>query len=149
MLIDWESIGPGAVGADLASLLFSSARRGDCSAGLVAECFDAAVAAFTAGIRETGAEIDPASVRLGVDAAIALRWKFLVDLATALGEGTSVRRGSAPEEAPAEAMDELMALNGILEAAVDRLLRPGIADDGLDAVRRDAQSRAVSSTSLQ
>lgn len=122
VLIDWESMGPGPVGADLASLLFSSARRGDCSARLIARRFDAAVAAFTAGIGDTGAEIDPASVRLGVDAAISLRWKLLADMAVALKDGTPVRRGSAPLETPAEAMDELMVLSEVLAMAAGRLL---------------------------
>ena len=121
VLIDWESVGPGAVGADLTSLLFSSARRGDCSAELIARCFDAAVTAYTEGVRETGANIDPASVRLGVDAAIALRWKLLADIAVAVAHGTPVRRGSAPQETPAAALDELVALSGILEAAADRV----------------------------
>ena len=122
MLIDWESVGPGAVGADLASLLFSSARRGDCSARLVARCFDAAVTAYADGIRQTGADIDLASVRLGVDAAITLRWKLLVDLAVALEQGTPIRRGSAPQEGSDAATDELVLLSGILEAAADRVL---------------------------
>ena len=122
VLIDWESVGPGAVGADLASLLFSSARRGDCSARLVARCFDAAVTAYADGIRQTGADIDPASVRLGVDASIALRWKLLVNLAAALEDGTPGRRGSAPQETPATAMDQLVVLSGILEAVADRIL---------------------------
>lgn len=122
VLIDWESVGPGVVGADLASLLFSSARRGDCSAGLISRCFDPAVAAFVDGLHEMGADIDPADVRLGVDAAIALRWKLLFDIAVALEEGTAVRRGSATGEAPAAAMDELVVLCGILEAAADRVL---------------------------
>lgn len=64
VLIDWESVGPGAVGADLASLLFSSARRGDCSARLVARCFGAAVMAYADGIGQTGADIDFSFVRL-------------------------------------------------------------------------------------
>ncbi len=122
VLIDWESVGPGAVGADLASLLFSSARRGDCSARLVARCFDAAVMAYADGIRQTGADIDLASVRLGVDAAITLRWKLLADLAVALEQGTPVRRGSAPQEGSDAATDELVLLSGILEAAADRVL---------------------------
>ena len=126
MLIDWESLGPGAVGADLACMLFSSARRGDCSAELIARCFAAAVAAYTEGVRETGANIDPASVRLGVDAAITLRWKLLADIAAALVQGMSVRRGSAPQETPAGALDEPVALSGILEAAAD----------GVDVARR-------------
>lgn len=121
-LIDWESVGPGAMGADLASLLFSSARRGDCSARLVARCFEAAVTAYADGIRQTGADIDVASVRLGVDAAIALRWKLLFDLAVALEQGTPVRRGSAPQEGSDAATDELVLLSGILEAAADRVL---------------------------
>jgi len=122
VLIDWESVGPGAVGADLASLLFSSARRGDCSARLVARCFDAAVMAYADGIRQTGVDIDLVSVRLGVDAAITLRWKLLVDLAVALEQGAPIRRGSAPQEGSDAATDELVLLSGILEAAADRVL---------------------------
>ena len=123
VLIDWESVGPGPVGADLASLLFSSVRRGDCSAELVARCFDVAVAAYIDGVGDIGAQVDPVSVRLSVDASIALRWKLLVDIAVALeDEGTSVRRGSAPQETPAEAIDELLVLSEVLEAAARRLL---------------------------
>ena len=121
VLVDWESVGPGAVGADLACLLFSSARRGDCSAELIARSFDAAVTAYTEGVRETAAGIDAESVRLGVDAAITLRWKLLADIAVALAHGTPVRRGSAPDETPTTALDELVVLSGILEAAADRL----------------------------
>lgn len=123
VLIDWESVGPGTVGADLASLLFSSVRRGDCSAAVVVRHFDAAVTAFVAGIRDTGAAVDPASVRLGVDAAIALRWKLIADLAAALDSGTPVRRGSAPDEPPTQALDELVALGGIMAAAAERVAR--------------------------
>ena len=121
VLVDWQSVGRGTVGADSASLLFSSARRGDCSAELIVRSFDTAVTAYTEGVRETGANIDPASVRLGVDAAITLRWKLLADIAVALARGTSVRRGSAPQGTPATALDELVMLSGILEAAADRL----------------------------
>ena len=121
VLVDWESVGPGAVGADLACLLFSSARRGDCSAGLVARSFDAAVVAYSEGVREAGARIDPASVQVGVDASIALRWKLLADIAVALSQDTPVRRGSAPQETPPAALDELVELSGVLEAAADRL----------------------------
>ncbi len=78
--------------------------------------------AYADGIGQTGADIDLASVRLGVDAAITLRWKLLVDLAVALEQGTPIRRGSAPQEASDAATDELMLLSGILEAAADRVL---------------------------
>lgn len=122
VLIDWESVGPGAVGADLASLLFSSARRGDCSARLVIRCFDAAVGAYADGIRQTGANVDLASVRLGINAAITLRWKLLADLRVALEQGTPTRRGTSPHEGSDAATDELVLLTGVLEAAADEVL---------------------------
>ena len=125
VLIDWESVGPGAVGADLASLLFSSARRGDCSARLVSRCFDAAVIAYADGIAHTGANVDLPSIRRGVDAAITLRWKLLADLAVALEQGTPTRRGSSPQEGSEAAMDELVLLTGIMQSAADRVLDLG------------------------
>src|SRR3954454_11525824 len=54
VLIDWESVGPGPVGADLASLLFSSVRRGDASMGVVAPILDDALAAYADGLRAEG-----------------------------------------------------------------------------------------------
>jgi Phosphotransferase enzyme family len=122
VLIDWESVGPGAVGADLASLLFSSARRGDASAEVVAATVDAAFDAYVEGLRTTTEVVDVALVRRGVDAAIALRWKLAFDVAAALRQGRSMRRGSAPTESPQRAAAELSVLVQVLLDAAERVL---------------------------
>lgn len=122
VLIDWESVGPGAVGADLASLLFSSARRGDASATVVAATVDAAFDAYVEGLRTSTEVVDVALVRRAVDAAIALRWKLAFDVAAALRQGRSMRRGSAPTESPQQAAAELSVLVQVLLDAAKRVL---------------------------
>ncbi|HEX2221442.1 MAG TPA: phosphotransferase [Candidatus Limnocylindria bacterium] len=118
VLIDWESIGPGPAGADLASLLFSSARRGDFGAEIVPALLPAALEAYADGIAEMGNRIDPSELRLGVFAAIALRWTLVRDVVRVLLGASTARRGSAPAESPAQALDELIALTAVLfEAA--------------------------------
>lgn len=117
VLIDWETVGPGPVGADVASLLFSSVRRGDLAASWLAELKAAMLAAHIGGIAEMGAHVDEADVRLGYATAVCLRWTLFRDLAVALTSGRGIRRGSAPDEPPEVAMDELIALAGELSAA--------------------------------
>lgn len=114
VLIDWESVGPGPVGADLVSLLFSSARRGDISARWLPALIPAALEAYAHGVREMGAEIDDRELRSAFTAAIALRWTLVRDVIRALnGEGV-VRRGSAMHEPPDTALDELVLLTRVL-----------------------------------
>jgi len=122
VLIDWESVGPGPVGADLASLLFSSVRRGDASVADVAAVLDAAVARYAEGIRAAGGSAPPDTVRRGLDAAIALRWRLAADLVAALDAGSAMRRGSLPDEPPERAQAELTALLDLLLAAAGRVL---------------------------
>jgi Phosphotransferase enzyme family len=127
VLIDWESVGPGPVGADLASLLFSSARRGDASATVVAAIFDAAFDAYVEGLRTSTEVVDVAIVRRGVDAAVALRWKLAFDVAAAVRQGTPMRRGSAPQESPQQAAAELSVLVQVLLDAAERVRSGGSA----------------------
>jgi len=125
VLIDWESVGPGPVGADLASLLFSSARRGDCSADLAVRLVELALAAYTDAVqRATGRRttVSAEDVRRGFEASVALRWKLAADVAAAVQDGTAVRRGSAPEESPERALTALEALVGLLVSCARRLL---------------------------
>jgi len=126
MLIDWESVGPGPAGADLASLLFSSARRGDLSARAVPALLPVAFDAYAGGMAETGAAIDPAELRLGVFASIALRWTLVRDVVRVMEGAGIARRGSAPDESPEDALDELITLTAVLfdAAAEARLLLP-------------------------
>lgn len=122
VLIDWESIGPGPVGADLASLVFSSVRRGDALAGVVLPLVDDALAAYTDAVRAERQGISIEDVRLGFHAAIGLRWKLAVDVVSGLEGGEPPRRGSLPEENPAAAQDELILLVDLLLASAGRAL---------------------------
>jgi hypothetical protein len=122
VLIDWESVGAGPVGADLASLLFSSVRRGDASIADVTTVHDEAVVRCAEGIRATGSAVPLDVVRRGLDASIALRWKLAADLVAALDAGSAMRRGSLPGEPAETALTELVALLDVLLAAAERVL---------------------------
>jgi hypothetical protein len=123
VLIDWESVGPGPVGADLASLLFSSVRRGDIAARVLTEVAPGAPAAYLQGLRDSGASVEPIDVALGLHASIALRWTLIRDVIRVL-DGTNVaRRGSAPHETPDESLDELLALVPVLLDAASEARR--------------------------
>ncbi len=119
--IDWEMIGPGPIGTDLASLLFSSVRRGDLAVAAYRAVHPLAMEAYLHGLRDMAAVVDPAQVRLGFNGAIALRWSLARDVVAALVDGTPVRRGSAPDEPPEQALDELIALTGALFDAAREL----------------------------
>jgi hypothetical protein len=122
VLIDWESIGPGPVGADLASLLFSSVRRGDASAAIVVPLGDQAFHEYLDGCRDAGGDVSAAVARRGFDAAIALRWKLIADIAAAANERRTIRRGSLPDEPSADAMVDLVALTDLLLRCAARAL---------------------------
>ncbi|PPF64287.1 hypothetical protein C5E16_14780 [Clavibacter michiganensis] len=123
VLIDWESVGPGPVGADLASLLCSSVRRGDATAADVATVLDEAVERHAAGIRSAGEHVPTEVVRRGLDAALALRWKLAADLVASLDAGCAPRRGSLPDEPPEDAVADLVALLDLVLGAAERVLR--------------------------
>ncbi|WP_299166870.1 phosphotransferase family protein [uncultured Arthrobacter sp.] len=123
VLIDWESVGAGPVGADLASLLFASVRRGDALAGVVMPIVDDALVTYAEALRAEAGNITFEEVRLGFDAAIALRWKLAADVVAGIERGQPPRRGSLPDEDPAAALDELIALVDLLLASADRALR--------------------------
>ena len=122
VLIDWESIGTGPVGADLASLLFSSVRRGDALASVVVPIVDDALAAHATALRAEAPTIRFEEIRLGFDAAIALRWKLAADVVAGIERGQPPRRGSLPDENPAVALEELTVLVDLLLASAERAL---------------------------
>ncbi len=77
--IDWESTGPGPVGAEIATLVSASLRKGDFPADRAAE-LDAIVAeAYVAGLRDAGWSGDPRIARLGYAMSLALRCWFVRD----------------------------------------------------------------------
>ncbi len=124
VLIDWESVGPGPAGADLASLLFSSARRGDISARSLPALIPDAMTAYGDGVRDVEADVGGEELRLAFLAAISLRWSLVRDVVRALTGGGEVRRGSAHDEPSETALDELVFLTGVLlDAATEARTR--------------------------
>jgi hypothetical protein len=92
--IDWEGIGPAAVGAEIAGLVFGTLRQG----GLPVEQADAletvVCEGYLAGLREAGWRGDGAIVRLGYAGAVALRWSLLVSALRVLADGGARARGA-------------------------------------------------------
>ena len=120
--IDWELVGPGAVGADLASLLLASVRRGDLSVDVLAELVEPAVDGYVAGMADLRRPVPRAQVRAGLRLATCLRWTLLRDVLVSASQGDhAFHRGTARDEPPAEARRQLMSLTR-------HLLRE--ADDG-------------------
>ena len=77
--IDWESTGPGAVGAETATLVSASLRKGDFPADRAAELDAVVVDAYVTGLRDAGWSGDPRTVRLGYAMSLALRCWFVRD----------------------------------------------------------------------
>jgi hypothetical protein len=75
--IDWEGVGWGSVGADLATLVVGTMRRGDFPATGAAELDTVAFAGYARGLAEAGWRGNPAVARLGYSAAVGLRWPIL------------------------------------------------------------------------
>ena len=80
--IDWESVGWGALGADLATLVVGTMRRGGFDAARADELDETAFAGYARGLAEAGWSDLPAA-RLGYAASAALRWPIV-----ALGAGS-------------------------------------------------------------
>jgi hypothetical protein len=76
--IDWETIGPGTLGADLASLVFSTLRRGDFPSADAEELDRVAFAGYLAGLRHAGWQGPADQARLGYAASVALRWSLFL-----------------------------------------------------------------------
>lgn len=86
--VDWEEVGPGPVGAEIATLVFGTMRRCEFDAVRAGELERVVFAEYVAGLREVGWEGDVQTVRLGYAGAVALRWAFLVSALRELAEGT-------------------------------------------------------------
>lgn len=96
--IDWESVGHGTAGAEIATLVFGTMRRGDFSAERAAELDRDVFAGYLAGLRDAGWRGEPDLVRLGYCAAVALRWFLLRGTLRALTEDAALAiRGRAVE----------------------------------------------------
>ena len=75
--VDWEQVGSGPIGADIATLVFGTLRRCEFDAAQAAQLDRVVFDGYLDGLRDAGwtGPIDHA--RLGFAAAVALRWGFL------------------------------------------------------------------------
>jgi hypothetical protein len=85
--VDWENIGPGPVGAEIATLVFGTMRRCEFDAERAMELDQVVFAAYVDGLREAGWSGPVEHVRLGYTASLALRWSVLVSTLRLLVEG--------------------------------------------------------------
>jgi hypothetical protein len=84
--IDWEEIGPGAVGAEIATLVFGTLRRGDFEVERADELDHVAFDGYLDGLHAAGWDGNPLLVRFGFAAAVALRWYVLTGLIRTVGD---------------------------------------------------------------
>jgi hypothetical protein len=85
--IDWENIGLGTVGADIATLVFGTMRRCEFDAERATELDQVVFAGYVAGLHEAGWQGHVEHVRLGYTTAVALRWSLLATTLRILVEG--------------------------------------------------------------
>jgi hypothetical protein len=129
--VDWEKIGPGPIGAEIATLTFGTLRRCEFDVARADELDSAVFDGYLAGLREAGWHGRVEVVRLGYTAAIALRWTVVAGILHMLVHGTEPVRTS----------------QGVLVAAGDVLVqRVRLVQfllDRADEARRLAGSRSA------
>jgi hypothetical protein len=77
--IDWELVGTGPLGADIATLISGSLRKGEFPAERAEELDVAVRSAYIEGLRTEGWTGDDGAVRVGLNASLALRYWFIRD----------------------------------------------------------------------
>jgi hypothetical protein len=115
--IDWENVGRGPLGVDLAPLVVGSVRRGEASADDLLQLEQLAIDRYVEGLRDAGIERE-ADVRAAYRLALGLRWHVVIGaIGTALDPDVSRIRGSRPSESRGEGLRHLLALVRHLLAA--------------------------------
>ena len=116
--IDWENVGRGPLGVDLAPLVIGSVRRGEASADHLQAIEAAVLDGFEDGLRDAGIEVR-ADVRTAYRLAIGLRWHVVLgSIRTWLDPGSWGIRGSRRSEPREEGLRHLLATaRHILETA--------------------------------
>ena len=114
--IDWENVGRGPLGVDLAPLVIGSVRRGEASADDLTGIEASVLEAYLRALR--GAIDRDAEVRTAYRLAVALRWHHILGAIGAwLGHDAGRLRGSRPDEPRGEALRQIIVLAGhILDA---------------------------------
>jgi len=116
--IDWEVIGPGPLGVDLAPLVGGSVRRGEASGDDLPALEQAVLAAYISTLATAGIQ-DGAAVREAYGLALGLRWHVVLGTLTAyLDPDVTGIRGSRPAEPREDALRHMAILaRHLLEAA--------------------------------
>jgi len=116
--IDWENVGRGPYGVDLAPLVVGSVRRGEASADDIASIEEAVLAGYVLALRQAGVANEP-EVREAYRLAVGLRWHVVLGTIRAWLDPTMRgMRGSRRGEPRADGLRNLVALSRhILDAA--------------------------------
>ena len=102
--VDWEKIGPGPIGAEIATLAFGTLRRCEFEGARAAELDAAVFEGYVSGLRDAGWQGPVEQVRLGYTAAIALRWTVQAGILNMLAHGAEAVRTSQNVIVPPEAV---------------------------------------------
>ncbi len=102
--VDWEKLGPGAIGVEIATLTFGTLRRCEFDGSLADELDAAVFDGYMSGLREAGWDGPTQLVRLGYTAAIGLRWTVLDGIIRMLVHGPEPVRNSQGALVPAESV---------------------------------------------
>lgn len=109
--IDWENVGNGPFGVELAPLVFGSVRRGEASADDLPAIEQLVLSAYTNALHRNGIDkVDDS--RTAYRLAVGLRWHVVLGTISAwLDPNASRIRGSRPTEPRAESLRHLTALS--------------------------------------
>ena len=119
--IDWENVGRGPLGVDLAPLVSGSVRRGEASADDLGTLERIVLDGYLSGLRRGGRQHDvEATVPRAYRLAIGLRWHVVLGALEAWLDPTSWgMRGSRRDEPRAEALRHLVELTRYILRTAD------------------------------
>jgi len=118
--IDWENIGHGPLGVDLAPLVVGSVRRGEASSDDLPALESAVLTGYLRGLRVAGLDREE-DIRTCYRLAVGLRWHVVLGtIRTWLDPGAPAVRGSRPDEPRAEALRHLVAVARYILDLADR-----------------------------
>lgn len=108
--IDWENVGQGPLGVDLAPLVVGSVRRGEASSDDLETLEQLVVAGYVAGLHDARIARDE-EVRAAYRLALGLRWHVVIGaIRTALDPTITRIRGSRPNEPREDGLRHLLAV---------------------------------------
>ena len=107
--IDWENVGRGPLGVDLAPLVVGSVRRGEASSDDLGALEQTVLDGYIAGLRDAGIRHDDVGETYRL--ALGLRWHVVIGaIGTALDRTITRIRGSRPDEPREESLRHLLAV---------------------------------------